>query len=457
MGLFISKSKYLAGLQCPKLLWHYYNAKDKIPPVDEATMHLFNEGHMVGSLAKQLFPEGIEIAWLDSFGETIRKTKEALEKKKPLFEAGFEYKGCFTRADILLPVRCGMWDIVEVKSTTDIQNVNIYDLSFQKYVYENAGLKIRKCYLMHVNKKYVKRGSIDVKKLFKEKDVTSSVAEEFRNVEENICRMTEVIHQKNCPRKNIGHHCFSPYSCFLYEICSSLFNLTGKQQKQINAVRQNEEFVDKGEIKRFLNSIKYPVYYMDFETFSSAVPVFDCICPYQQVPFQFSIHLEETPGEELIHFSFLADGGVDPRPEFMKKLKEIIGSEGSIIVYNAPFEKGVLESCASILPEYKIWVKEIKERIVDLYTPFRSFHYYHPAQNGSTSLKYVLPAVTGKSYEEIKIKDGEAASRKYYTVTFTEDSNKRGEVRKYLEEYCALDTSGMADIIKKLKEKITGK
>jgi len=182
----------------------------------------------------------------------------------------------------------------------------------------------------------------------------------------------------------------------------------------------------------------------------SAIPMFDGSSPYQQIPFQFSVHVVKEKGVKPEHYSFLADGTNDPRPEFMAKLKEVMGTRGSVIAFNAGFELNILKKCAEVLSEYQDWVESIEERIIDLLQPFRDFAYYDPKQNGSCSLKKVLPALTGKSYADMEIGDGGTASREYFRVTFTEDNKDKPKVRKLLEEYCGLDTMGMVDIVGQL-------
>ena len=189
---------------------------------------------------------------------------------------------------------------------------------------------------------------------------------------------------------------------------------------------------------------------MDFETCGSVIPPFDNSSPYQQIPFQFSVHVVQKKGAKPEHFSFLADGTNDPRPEFMARLKDVMGTKGSVIAYNAGFETGILRKCAEVLPQYKNWVESINERMIDLLQPFRAFAYYHPAQDGSCSIKNVLPAMTGKSYDDMEIGDGGMVSSEYYRITFTEDNKDKDKVRKYLEEYCGQDTMGMVNIVNKL-------
>jgi len=484
MNIKISKSKYLNGLQCKKLLWYIYNEPEAIPAPDEATQAIFDQGHLVGDYSKKLFPKGIEVDHTKSFEEGLRSTRELIFKRVPIFEAALAYKNCYARADILEPVGKDKWNIIEVKSSTDIKDVNYHDIGFQYYLYSGAGLKIDKCYLMCINNTYIRKGEIDPNKLLKKIDVTEEIKKTYsKTIENNVTEMVKAIAAKTFIEIGIGAHCNDPYNCPLIEKCwsflpernvfllyrnnklpmnliqdgilelakiSKKYELNEKNQIQVDCEKTGKPHINKNAIKQFLATIQYPAYYMDFETCGSAVPLFDGSSPYQQIPFQFSVHVVKDKGTKPEHFSFLADGTNDPRPEFMAKLKEVMGTKGSVIAYNAGFEIGILKKCAEVLPEYKKWVETIEERIIDLLKPFRDFAYYHPNQDGSCSLKAVLPVLTGKSYDDMEIGDGGTASAEFCRVTFTEDNKDKEKVRKLLEEYCGLDTMGMVDIVNQL-------
>jgi len=181
--------------------------------------------------------------------------------------------------------------------------------------------------------------------------------------------------------------------------------------------------------------------------------MFDGVRPYQQIPFQFSLHTVADEGAEPEHHSFLASGRDDPRAALLSELEKELGDNGSIIAYNASFEKGILKQLSETFPEHKGWVEGILDRVVDLLTPFRSFHYHHPAQKGSASLKNVLPCLTGKSYEGMEIADGETASLAFQQIAYGDVTDEvSNQVRKDLEEYCGRDTEGMIWIIERLEE-----
>jgi hypothetical protein len=485
---FLSKSKYLSGLQCHKLLWFQYNAKYQIPAFDAKTLSIFDQGHLVGELAKKLFPDGIEISGAaNDFRTLIDLSEEALTERRPLFEPAIKSGNAFARADILNPVGKNDWEIIEVKSSTEVKDVNLHDLALQRYAYEGAGLSIAKCFILFINNQYVRKGEIEPTKLFTKTDVTKEVHDILKGVPSNLRTMVDVIRQKVSPDIEIGPHCSHPYGCPLQEVCwkflpeqnpltlyyfnkeqafelihdghldirnlPSSVGLNDKQHIQVTALRSAKAHVDKGGIRDFLDQLKYPVYYLDFETFGTAIPLFDDVKPYEQIPFQFSLHIVEAEGRKPKHKSFLAEGASDPRPEILKRLKKLLGSEGSIVAYNAPFEKDKLSKACAIFKEYAKWYEGIEHRFVDLLVPFKSFYYYHPDQCGSASIKAVLPALTGKSYKGLEIVEGGIASLEYLRVTFGNvDEKDRQKVRRDLETYCALDTEGMTLIVEKLTE-----
>ena len=211
--------------------------------------------------------------------------------------------------------------------------------------------------------------------------------------------------------------------------------------------------MDKDGIEEFLGNLKYPLYYLDFETFNTAVPIYDGTRPYQNIPFQFSLHIQRQKDGELEHYWYLADGDGDPRLGLLEELQKYIGGSGSIVAYNKSFEENVLKRLASSFPEYEEWINNILPRFVDLIVPFRSFYYYNPLQQGSASLKKVLPAVTGVSYDGMPIAKGDDASLAYMEIAFGDiDDERRRELRKNLLDYCGLDTKAMALITGRLHQ-----
>jgi hypothetical protein len=478
----LSKSKYMNGMQCLKYLWLVCNDPSKIPEVDASTQHIFDQGHLVGELAKQLYPEGINIPH-DNFILNLNRAKESLKERKPLFEAGFMVNGIFARMDILNPAGTDAWDIIEVKSSTSIKDENIQDITFQKYCLEKSGLKINKCFLAFINNQYVKNGNIDPACFFTIQEITDEVLVASEGIQDRIQSMVEAIALRECPEMPVGSFCSSPYDCpvticwkelpennifSLYQggkKCFDLFyagirhlceipddyKLNASQKIQKSCDISGKPHINKAAIKDFLTTIKSPIHYLDFETINPAVPLFDGTRPYQKIPFQFSLHIVGENGG-IKHYGYLAEGTSDPRPAFLTELKNHIGPTGSIVTYNQSFEEGILRDLASAFPEYNDWVSQVCDRMVDLLEPFRNFYYYNPGQNGSASIKSVLPAITGKGYDILPIADGDSASRAFLNVTYTDVSEEEcSQVRGDLEKYCGLDTKGMVWIVEKLQ------
>lgn len=483
----ISKSKYVDGLRCLKLLWYEYNRKDDIPQVDSATQAIMDQGKVVGKLAQTLFPDGIAIQREYIPRKQAEKSLEAIKLRKPVFEAGFVYKQMYALADILDPVEKDKWDLIEVKSSTGIKEEYYSDVAFQKYVYENAGLKIRKCFLMYINNKYIRKGNIDPKCLFAKEDITKECVALIPGIEKGINNMIKVLNSKNEPIIKVSPHCEDPWTCPLYDICWSFLpkkdnvfclyfgkrkaydlmnkgilnitkipgdvKLSEKQIIQLKCHKNGAPHIDKEQIKIFLSALEYPLYFLDFETINPAIPVYDNSKPYENIPFQYSLYVMNEKDSEPKKHGYITPDKSDPRKEILKQLKRLLGSKGSIIAYNSTFEITTLRKAIEAYPEYQDWLAVIEKRFIDLLVPFRSFFYYHPKQEGSASLKAVLPVMTNLNYEDIVINEGSLASNEYYRVTFGEniDEKERQRVYNELDKYCDLDTKGMIEILSALR------
>jgi hypothetical protein len=483
----LSKSRYLNGLQCPRLLWIATNEPQLIPKPDASTQHIFDQGHLVGELAKKLFPDGIDVPQ-DDFTGNINLTKKLLGQRKTLFEAGIMYGRIYSRLDIIKPANVDEWDIIEVKSATSVKDVNIDDVSFQKLVCEDSGLKIRRCHLAFINNQYVKSGEIKPEELFTIQDISEEVDAASEGIRDRITRMLDVIDSPMCPEVAIGPYCIGPYDCALTDCWEGLpehsvftlyyggkrshelygsgvlhindipagYKLNDKQRIQRDCVVSGNPYVDVGQIKEFLSSLRYPLYFLDFETINPAVPLFDGTRPYQNIPFQFSLHVQLAPGAETRHCWYLADGPHDPRPALLEKLQEAIYPDGSIVAYNKSFEEGCLRNMAEAYPQYADWVTGVTSQLEDLIIPFRSFAYYNPSQKGSASLKSVLPAVTGRGYEGLTIAEGGEANLRYLDITYGEVSEEEKlQIRQDLITYCGLDTEGMVWIVERLQNLVS--
>ena len=470
----------MKGQQCPRLLWH--TVRKLLPEKTLAEKQKLSQGHEFEKYAHQLFPDAVNLADLE-FKDNLEKTKEFIEQKKIIFEAGIQVDNLFLRADILEPVGDG-WNLYEIKASTKQKPEHIPDLAFQKYVCEKLGLNIKRCFVLFLNKEYIKQGDIDAKELSTIEEVTEKV-DLITDVEENTQKYLEIMEQEEMPDITISMKCNKPYLCPLKDVCwgtlpeNNVLHLTNwrmywklfdqdivdmkdvpegtelkpKDQVIVEGELNNKIMVSKEHIKHFLASLKYPLCHLDFETFDTAVPIFDKSRPWQKIPFQYSVHIQHKDGK-LDHYEYLAEGDEDPRIKLVENLKEHTKGLGSVIVFNKSFEIGVLNKLAEDFPEHEDWIKDVLSRIVDLALPFENFYYYNPTQKESYSIKKVLPAITGKGYSELEISNGGDASAQYFYTHITKEMEGKEEVRKNLLKYCGLDTEGMIWIIDELNKLI---
>ncbi|MCK5594048.1 MAG: DUF2779 domain-containing protein [Candidatus Aenigmarchaeota archaeon] len=482
----LTKSKYMNGLQCPRLLWFAH--KKQLPEISVSDLHRFSQGHDFEEYVKPLFPDGVDLNGM-GFKENIDRTKELIGERKTIFEAGMMVGNLFIRADIIRPTDDDKWDLYEIKSTTKVKPQHMPDLAFQKYVLEKAGLKIDRCFLIHLNNEYVRAGDIDPKGLIIQDEVTDDV-NKVDGIETNAKEFHRIISMDTPPESCISKDCNKPYSCPLKPDCWKTLpennvlqltnwrvywqlldagikdikdvpvgtKLTAKDEILMTAVNNGTPVVIKDKIKTFLDSLNYPLYHFDFETFDTAVPIFDRSRPYQKMAFQYSLHIEAEDGTTQ-HKEFLADGGCDPRPALLEQMKTDLDGTGDIIVFNKSFELSVMRKLAEDFPEHKTWLESAMKRVVDLADPFRSFYYYNPTQKGSYSIKKVLPAITGKGYSGMDISNGADASVLYFLTHIRPNGDNdnlppKDKVRQDLIKYCCLDTEGMVWIIDGLKKLI---
>jgi hypothetical protein len=484
----ISKTRYMSGLQCRKLLWVSTNDKARLPDINASTQSIFDQGHDVGYLAQKLFPDGIVLS--QDYSTNLKATRESLSRRQPLFEAGFNLNRLCCFVDILNPAGEDEWEIIEVKSSTEVKTEHLHDVAFQRHVCRISGLNINRCHVIYINNQYVRHGEIDPKQLFIIEDVTDRLEEYARGMEKNIESMLSCVDSGICPDGVIGRNCDTPYPCGLKTECwahlpeqhvmtlsygkklgeelmargildirdiPADIELNDKQRIQRDCAICREPHVKPSEVRGFLKKLEYPLYFMDFETFQTAIPLYDGTKPYQQIPFQFSLHVVYAPGALSEHYSYLHDGQDDPRPRFLEELSQVIGTKGSMLVYFQAFEEGRLKEAAEVFPQHRQWIENARTRMVDLLAPFKGFLYYHPDQCGSASLKQVMPALTGISYDELEINEGSLASARYLEATFGISGKEvthqeRQKIRQDLLVYCGQDTGGMVEVLKRLGE-----
>jgi hypothetical protein len=483
----LSKSLFIRGLQCHKSLYlnrHHPELKDQIT---EAQQRTFYSGSEVGLLAHSLFPGDIEIPYggLTSH-EQIEKTSAAITKgEKTIYEAAFEYDGVFMKADILHNSGSG-WNLYEVKATTEVKDVHIDDVAFQYYVLTGTGIDVASANLVHLNNQYVRNGALEVDRLFISEDITELAKDRQKTVQSEIARMREVL-AGEVPQIDIGKYCDDPYPCDFHSHCwqhipeNSVFDLkqrgarpfelynqgyirledvplhmvSGSQLMQLQAFLEKGEYIDRAAIKDFLDTLWYPLYFLDFETFMPAIPPFDGLKPYQQVPFQYSLHYIEKEGGVLGHKELLAEPNIDPRPDLADRLACEIPDNACVVAFNATFEINRLRELAKFSPKHSVRLQAIVNNMRDLIIPFRKGGYYHWQMKGSNSQKAILPVLVPElSYKGMEVAHGGMAMDAYARMCVSNDAEEIARIRNALLEYCKLDTLGMVRIVERLKKTV---
>jgi len=448
----LSKSDYLKAIQCKKSLWFSKNRADLKPPLDDKTKAKFETGEEITELARNYFSGGVKAA--ESFFDVqkaVNSTNDLIaQNHSVIFEATaiIEADNCHARIDILRKSQnLESWELIEVKGSTSIKESHLEDLSFQYHVFTKAGFKIDRCFLMLLDGKYKRDGELDLNKLFKIGDVTEAVLEKQSEVEANKLDFLKALTRQFEPEVKIGAHCFEkdghyPQCDFkdhcwqeipkysVFDVCHRKktaekivdqiesyrvedLNIAdfpkGIKEIDVRSYQQNKNHIDQTKIREWLDKLKYPLFFLDYETFQSAIPLFNNSSSYQQIPFQFSLHVQESVGGELKHFEFLHQERSDPREEFIKELIRLCTGEGNVICYYKSFEETRNKELAADFPNYANAINSISERMVDLWKPFNDRLIYSPKQQGSASIKNVLPAFTNLNYQGMEIANGSEA------------------------------------------------
>jgi hypothetical protein len=443
----ISKSSFIRGTKCPKSLYLHFFQPEEQDEISEGQQNIFDIGHSVGFLAQQLFPGGIDA----SRGEpgqvqtALQFTQELIAQgQMVIYEAAFSDGETLCYMDILVKEKDG-WAAYEVKASTQVKDYQVIDVAFQYFVITRSGLPLKRISLVHLNNQYVRRGELDIQQLFTIEPMTDRILPMQQNTLEDLLSLQEMLKAGFMPEISMGAQCNKFYSCDFLEFCKQSCPVDEKCDESKPANRDQEA------LDEFLDELEYPLYYMDFETIQFAVPKYDESRPYQQIPFQYSLHVQKTKNGPLEHYEFLGTPPTDPRPEFIQSLLDRLGEKGSIIVWNKAFENTRLREIARDLPEYEPRIEPLFERVADLMVPFRRKQLYTPEMNGSYSLKAVLPAlISDVSYSELEIQEGGSASMTYESLYCDNDPDSMAKKREDLLKYCELDTFSMVRILELL-------
>lgn len=491
--IHLSKSKYCKSIQCNKILWmDKYKSEVAIPTSRDSVL---KNGTEVGELARNLFGDYTNIEFNKDLNIMVAKTRKLLKNKPNIItEASFNYDNNFCSVDILKNNLDGM-EIYEVKSSTEVQDIYLDDASYQYFVLSNLGLNVKKVCIVYINNQYIRGKKLEIEKLFNIEDITDIAKSKQDEIRKNIEITNKYMneHDKNNePKEDIGMKCLKPYKCEFWEYCTrnlprpNVFDIGGGMHNSKKFEKyyegkisfkdlQNEDLnpkfleqidfelnnlkpkIEKEAIKELMDSLKYPLYFIDYETYQLAIPEIEGTRPYQQLPFQYSLHIIKEKGAPIEHKEFLAEID-DPNyiRHFAESMIKDMPENGSVIIYNKSFEPARNNEIARMYPDLKDEMDRINSNIVDFLEPFKQRKYYTKEMHGSASIKAVLPALYPDDpeldYHNLPVvHNGEEASEAFLNLK-NKSKKEQKEIRHGLLVYCELDTLAMVKLWERFKE-----
>jgi hypothetical protein len=473
----LSKSKLLSSLQCRKRLWLEVHRPELIPE-DPARERAFSFGHEVGEMARRLTPGGVLIEHQERLVDALAETRRLLGKgvDQVLFEATVEYDGVLVRADIL-ELKRGKASIREVKASGSVKDYHLSDAAIQTWVLGSAGVKVDAVTIQHIDTGFVYPGENDYDGLFTEVPVSNEVKPLLKQVPEWVAEARRTLAGQE-PKLETGKHCTDPYPCPFVGYCEDLVpkvdlpltllpyagkTVPGLEKEGFKTLRDippgrlksaaqervrlahvtGERFLDPA-VKKLMREFGYPRTFFDFETVGFPVPIWKGTRPYQQVPFQWSMHVEGSRATTT-HYEFLDLSGELPAKGLVDALLAGMPDDGPVFAYNAGFERQCLKLLGELLPQRRKALDRVCDRLIDLYPIARS-HYYHPGMRGSWSLKAVMPTIPGgPDYELLEeVQEGGAATDAYFEAISPGTSAERKRVLEAaLLRYCKQDTEAL--------------
>lgn len=468
--MMITKTDFIAYLDAPRHLWAIKHNKLSEKEINVFIQHLFDQGYEIEEYAERY----IHNVLIPEYG--IGAIDVLIQ---PTHTDGFFQ----ARTDVLIKNKeTEKWDIYEIKSTNEVKKQHEYDATFQYLVFKEK-FDIGTVNILHLNKEYIRNGDIDLAKLFQVTDLTADVKaleEEvitLRNKAlyaaqaDDINSIDKCIKPKECPCLSICHPNLPEYSIYdinyfsrsvkkvrtliekgiesVYDVPKD-FPLSEMQRFQVDVAQGREVVVNKEKIQVDLKGITYPLYFIDYESYNPAIPMYDGYKPFDQMPFQWSLHLQKTHGGELEHYEFIETEQVDPIPSFLTNLQKYIGPEGLLVVWNKTFEGTQNKRMGEIHPEFNDICEDMNNRMYDLMDIFKNQWYADPKLKGSFSIKNVLPLLIPElSYKGMAIAEGATAMMSWYEMVYGATNDKES-IKDNLLKYCELDTLAMVRIFERL-------
>lgn len=490
--MILTKSDFMLFLKHPAWLWLKKNRKNLLPEIDENTKAIFKAGHQFESYAEKLFQNAVKFEYRDDYNDYLllpNRTQKAIESgAEVILQGRLEIESLTCIFDVLERVKDKEFNLYEIKSSTKVKKEQEVDLAFQTIVLEKAGLSIHTIGIIHINSEYVRKGEIDPTGITVKVDVTEAVRRQMPKVQGEIEQALAVATFKSMPDlsprfasgggfsqwKEIYEHLVKqtdPYN--IYHLCSTSAAQIGeledkgithiadipesgiekaKQLHQIRVTRENRQIVEIETVKNFLKEWQYPLYFIDYETFANAIPDFDGLMPFKDYPFQYSLHVLESPSGKLIHKEYLHETRSDPTKDVILSLREHIGESGTLVSWNQAYEKNINKTLMELHPEHAEFLQSVNSRMADLMVPFWNDWIIDKDFFGSASIKKVLPALAPElNYHSLAISNGQTARNEWMqTVLEGENEEIKGQILENLREYCKLDTYAMVRIFQEV-------
>ncbi len=472
----LSKTDYIQYLDCPEELWLRKNQPAILPPIDLDRQYKLDQGNLIDTLAQNLFSDGCVIAdW-------------EIDPKEVVFQMKAQHGAMLAITDIAVhqPATKSI-ALFEVKAATGVKKEHYHDLAFQRMVFEDSGYKISGTYLVHVNKGYRTNEQTDHCDLLVIQDITAKVNELMKETRATAPKVLKWVNGK-APKKRITIGCSKKQKCPFVQLKYpnlpkySIFNiarintkkikklveanildiqdvpedfkLSRTQQQQVAIAQEDEIIIKRGSIRKSLKKLDYPLYYLDYESFSYVIPPQSGYKPYQQLVFQYSLYIQQEANGPLTHHEFLLKDKQESVENLVQDLQKNIGKKGSVIVWNESFEKNRNIEMGTLFPAYQPFLLDLNKRLYDLRVPFQKGYYQHPDFKGKTSLKSVLPVLSPEvSYADLAIQNGMVATIKWHHATDGRMTpQEQFATFEHLLKYCTLDTLAMVKILDVLQE-----
>jgi hypothetical protein len=487
---YITKSKILNFNRCENqfrlnLVKSYESNKQK-------TYQLYNlENDRVNQLAYSLYNNVSFLPKLHDVQEAFLESMRLIKAGQSIAHPVMISNDLIASPDLLIVHDNGNLEIIEILTSVNAKKEVEFILSFYSQVFEELNMNISNYTLIKINSDYTLTDTFSSDLFFKKSNYNNKIKASKDLVARTIANIRNIREKSTLENMDEPHICSSIKNCNFINECypnlkdgdlltlresSNLVNLfydkkiyniadipiesystilSEKQKIQILSNREKKPFINQERIQLFLKQIRFPVYYLDFETINPQIPFYNYTKPFQHVPFLYSLHIWRDPhSDQLEHLDYIQPDNKDPRQEILSRLSNQIKADGTILCFNDFFEKRCIQESVNFLPEYAFWSSSIKPNFLDSAIPFKSLDYYSYLQNGSASLKDILPALTGASHSHLDIQNGHSANLQYlrWLHGFDENETVDRKVIEQLREYCKMDTLALFLIHKKLIE-----